>query len=365
MTLSTFNSKRRGFTLVELLVVIAIIGTLVGLLLPAVQSAREAARRSSCSNNMKQMGLGLHMHADKEQRGGDNLFPAVNLLVNGTTGATISTSVASASFQPGWSWLVMTLPMMEETNVYQQMVQLTKSGSAATAPAFARAAGGASTMYTGTSIAPSQTVLKYAVCPSFSGATTNNNDTTTGEAVSSYRANIGVPSASLSAVADNGGMSLTRKVGFKDFNSDGTSKTIQVGESAERWDSTNQNAANRWAYGQEMWMVASQGAVFNTSNNTWGPATGITTLGTYLGRGGFNASDADASRQPAIATWTDPPLATGKRFCFGPSSGHSGGLVSHLFADGHVEFINPDVNPQVYLSLSTRNGREPIQSTDY
>jgi prepilin-type N-terminal cleavage/methylation domain-containing protein len=98
-----FHTSRRGFTLVELLVVIAIIGTLVGLLLPAVQSAREAARATQCRNNMKQIGLALQNYHDARRS-----FPY---------GAKIPVNAG----QGNWNWRVDVLPFMEETALYRSL----------------------------------------------------------------------------------------------------------------------------------------------------------------------------------------------------------------------------------------------------
>src|SRR5262245_31493329 len=98
---------RRGFTLVELLVVIAIIGVLVALLLPAVQSARESARRMSCTNNERQIGIALHNHHDTF-----GTFPPGGI----TNGACCST-------QSGPTWTIFILPYMEQQALYDRYDQ--------------------------------------------------------------------------------------------------------------------------------------------------------------------------------------------------------------------------------------------------
>ena len=111
------GASRTGFTLVELLVVIAIIGILVGLLLPAVQAAREAARRMQCQNNLKQLGLANHNHEStfksippyNNGQWGDH----AGFVTPGRYGITISTA-------PGFGPMVFLMPFMEQSNMYNQ-----------------------------------------------------------------------------------------------------------------------------------------------------------------------------------------------------------------------------------------------------
>ena len=105
------RGTRSGFTLVELLVVIAIIGVMVGLLLPAVQAAREAARRMSCSNNMKQIGLGMHNYHDSLRS-----FPLGSYNLRETWPAS------------GSNWRALLLPYIEQSPLYDQL-QFTATSS--------------------------------------------------------------------------------------------------------------------------------------------------------------------------------------------------------------------------------------------
>jgi len=102
---------RKGFTLVELLVVIAIIGVLIALLLPAVQQAREAARRISCFNNLKQIGLAMHNYHDTF-----GTFPS------GYIATDTDNTTPLAEGQPGWGWASLILPQMEQGNISDSLI---------------------------------------------------------------------------------------------------------------------------------------------------------------------------------------------------------------------------------------------------
>ncbi len=108
--------KRSGFTLVELLVVIAIIGVLTGLLLPAVQQVRETARRTECSNNMRQIGLALHMYHDSVRR-----LPPGWEVFQDTVPPTPFSAFDETDGMPGWGWAARILPHLEQSNLERQI----------------------------------------------------------------------------------------------------------------------------------------------------------------------------------------------------------------------------------------------------
>ena len=105
--------RRNGFTLIELLVVIAIIAVLIALLLPAVQQAREAARRTACTNNLKQLGLALHNYHDTHK-----VFPPLEVV----RGCHISDPPTCFDwFNVSANWVTLTMPYWDQTTVYEQI----------------------------------------------------------------------------------------------------------------------------------------------------------------------------------------------------------------------------------------------------
>ena len=193
---------RGGFTLIELLVVIAIIAVLIALLLPAVQQAREAARRSQCQNNLKQIGLALHNYHDAHRR-----FPPAGIV--GGVGN-------NQDVEGGWCWAQQILPQLEQGNLYEQL-DVGATNRIPQDPANMTNIHDYTTAAPGTKERLLTTKIPVYFCPSANGADVNK-----------YQKNLGTlmyaTNAAITPVPNP-----PRALGIKDIV-DGTSNTVLAGE---------------------------------------------------------------------------------------------------------------------------------------
>ena len=398
--MSTFahNLKRRGFTLVELLVVIAIIATLIGLLLPAVQSAREAANRASCTNKVKQLCLGVLQYESARRR-----LPAASDRVTNFT-ATTSATQMPAGTQAGWSWIVHILPFFEENTFYDQVRNLSTNPATGYKGPFSvpdpRTLATANTP-TGTIDLFRNKQVSGVLCPSWNGTQlqTGLGDGSANSATfaatcykamagrATYNGTLTNTNGALTAgqyPSDDGYMPLIPPGPFPQgvtnqaehikyslpgrplVGGDGTSKTILVAESKEGNPrpgigvaATNTYAT--WFYGPQTWVVAYDPTLNCPAvvNGAYPPPTGSLTP-PRVGHGlNVGPTTTNNTFQYATSIYTG---AAGTAMTWGPSSDHVGGLVTHGFGDGSVRSIGSDIDQNVYLGLSTVNGGENTPS---
>ena len=222
------TSRNRGFTLIELLVVIAIIAVLIALLLPAVQQAREAARRSQCKNNLKQIGLALHNYHDSHQ-----ILPPADISEN-------AFNTSSRCARNSLSWMVMIMPYLDQAGMYNAL-----QSSNAFDDCWRNIP--AATTGTATVGAYAKTPMNSFMCPSDSGATINQ--TLSGYAKSNYVGVSGTPyrpTMSGTVVSNpTGTFYVNARIAFKNF-SDGLSNTAIVGERAYMKIGANNKIGSVW-----------------------------------------------------------------------------------------------------------------------
>jgi prepilin-type N-terminal cleavage/methylation domain-containing protein len=305
--MSMLPSRRsRAFTLVELLVVIAIIGILVALLLPAVQAAREAARRISCQNNMKQLGLSLHNYHDTHKA----LPP-------------------SRTSSPNHTWAPFLFPFIEQTNLYDQYNWNVNWDHPGNQPTIA-------------------TDISTFRCPSAPGGTSRRDRVRNGiqAATSDYApiagvANIVVTSGYISNTNLRGAIVARKWVRLAEIT-DGTSNTLFMGEDAGRpafWISSGRGPQNNRPGGGNL--SVSNGRVRGAG---WADTSNAIPLHTFR---------RDGLRVPGPC----PMNCTNNNEAF---SFHPGGIDTVL-ADGSVRFLSETITIPTYAGLITRSGGEIVQ----
>lgn len=296
------KGTRSGFTLVELLVVIAIIGTLVGLLLPAIQAARESARRMSCTNNLKQIGVAIQNYHDTHKTLPPGYLSAFDASGNDTG--------------PGWGWAALLLPFMEESNLHQTI----QFGLPIESPSNAR---------------PRTTQVATYLCPSdpteltWTAKKYNLDGTVAATICDVASANyVGVFGTSEPGVNGDGIFFRNGKVAIRNIT-DGTSATMVVGERSVRLC-------------QATWVGSVSSANLYPPPGSTAPPVVDNATGMALGHTG------DGSLPNSVNAYIN-------QF----SSMHSQGS-NFLFADGHVQFLEESMDYKTYLALSTRAGGEVV-----
>jgi prepilin-type N-terminal cleavage/methylation domain-containing protein/prepilin-type processing-associated H-X9-DG protein len=332
------SPRRRGFTLIELLVVIAIIAILISLLLPAVQQAREAARRTQCKGNLKQIGLALHNYHDTFK-----VFPPGYVDKNGNPNSTPDNDQG-----PGWCWSAFVLPYVDQAPLYSQInfnlgvgLGTNAAPSQISLPIFQCASDGlqqAFPVYDSSFSAPLTTVAhsNYVGClgweEAFSGAGGNPQ---AGAGTDGLAGNYGAAGV---------GMFYRNSSNSAANVTDGLSNTIAVGERSSN------HAPATWTGAVTggrcpAWMATQPAQPYSPPP---GPAYDNADYGEA-----FILSHANASHLPN----SDFPVFDPDVFY----SYHVGGC-HFLMGDGSVRFISSSVNGSTYQALGTIAGNETLGS---
>lgn len=313
------SRKRHGFTLIELLVVIAIIAVLIALLLPAVQQAREAARRTQCKNNIKQVGLALHNYHDTF-----SVFPYAT--ANSSTNA-VATAPTGPAILNHTGWLML-LPYIDQAPLYNQFNFSWATGIRAVG-AGEFVVGGTSPT-TNTNLNLSKNVIPMLICP------TDNGPQTYASASSFYGCGVADSartSYGFSVNSGNGGTlwksvsSTTRALFGLNSNSrirditDGTTNTVAVVETTLDVDD---GETQSWA------------------------------CSSHVGQG-INLAAARGINNFLCCSWRSPPNAQfqiGRNGEWGePGSQHPGG-IHVLLADGSTRFLSENIDTTIRTNLA-------------